>query len=101
MLSAFAAAPLFHEHDSDDLGNPGSFVHAHFLEPEAPPLDATVAVEAQHSHDRAHWVDVFTLNTPVTVNFYGVAELSEPLPLPAPAVNRVVETVHSLHTQSS
>ena len=98
MVGALVSAPLFHVHDSDDHG--GSFVHAHFLEPEhASPASAS-EIEARHSHERAHWVDVFTLNSPVTSSFHPVAEFSEPFSLPSPAVNRVVDAVESLHTHS-
>jgi len=100
MLSAFVSAPLFHVHNGDDHGNPGSFVHAHFLEAEEESHDSGIGIEAPHSHEQGHWADVFTLNTPFTVNFYGVAELAEPLALPSPAVNRVGAAIQTLRAHS-
>ena len=100
MLIAFASAPLFHVHDHDDHGNPEPFVHAHFLDAEERSDDSTVAIETQHSHKQAQWLDVFTLSTPVAVNFYQIAELAEPLSLPSPAINRIVAAVQTLRAHS-
>jgi len=100
MLFALVSAPLFHVHDHDDHGNPGSFIHAHFIEFEDPLPCRGHAVETQHSHDHVRWVDVFTLSAPVSAAFYAVAELAEPLTEPSLEVRRVGLSVQVLRVHS-
>jgi hypothetical protein len=81
MLVALLSNPLFHSHDRDDHGNPGPFVHAHFLEAESHHTSFGEAIEEHHSHDHVRWIDFFTFKVPEAVS-YAVIEVSQTLSLP-------------------
>src|SRR2546422_3065485 len=97
MLFALVSAPLFHIHDGDEHGHPGSLVHAHFPEPE----HSGLAVETGHSHKHVRWLDdVFTTNVPVIGVFHAVVDVSERFVMPSPSVTRAVLSVLTLHAHS-
>ena len=100
MLFALLFAPLFHVHDTDDHGHPGSFIHAHFPDVEEPAAHSEPSVETEHSHQHVRWVDVFTISAPVLLAFQVVAEFSEPLSIPAPPLSRAVISLQTLRAHS-
>ena len=62
---ALVTAPLYHSHDHhDDHGSHESLVHAHFLDHHEAEPHAEDEIEASDSHDKARWVDFFTLQVP-------------------------------------
>ena len=98
MLFALAAAPLVHIHERDHHG--AALVHVHFFEPESPLSNSGHSLETPDSHGHVTWVDVFTLNAPVTTIIHAVAEFSEPLPLPLPAPSQARLEVQTLRAHS-
>ena len=94
MLVALATGPLFHVHDRDDHGAAGSIIHAHFLELEDTSAPARPEVENQHSHRHATWIDVFVLSAPATMAFHAIAEFSERVAVPSPALDRLALSLH-------
>jgi hypothetical protein len=99
MFYALISAPLFHVHDRDDDGHAGSLIHAHFPEDENV-SHSEHAVETQHSHQHARWLDILVVNTPVPTTFQVVAEFSGPVTVPGPVVSRAVLSVQTLRSHS-
>jgi hypothetical protein len=98
MLFALVSAPLFHVHEEDDHGHPGSLIHAHLPEPEQQFPHAGPSIESTHSHDHVQWLDgVFTMSSPIIGGGYAVAEISEPFSVPVLVVTRGFLSVQILH----
>src|SRR5262245_45719889 len=96
MLFALAFGPLFHIHDHDDHGNPGSFMHAHLPVLEIPQTDSTDEIETPDSHQHVRWIDGFIPHGPLFVGFRAAAEYSETLPPPSEFSGRSVPAVQTL-----
>ena len=82
MLLALNSAPLFHLHTHDDHGNPGTFVHAHFWHSEIRLDHSDIAIEEQDSHEQAHSIDLFAVDSPAPA-FFAIAEFSDKTPAPS------------------
>jgi hypothetical protein len=101
MLCALVSAPLFHLHEDDDHGHPGSLVHAHFPEPEQESPQSGVELEASHSHEHVRWLDsVFTVSSPLSAGVHSVAELSQPFLLTFLTVIRALPSVQTVYAHS-
>src|SRR5262245_53960929 len=101
MLLALVYGPLFHVHERDDHDTSALTIHAHFPEVGQESASADYPeMECPHSHAHVRWLDVLTLNKPITVSFHVVVDRTEPVPVPSEDANQIVQPVETLHLHS-